>query len=289
MKSWVDFILHTSKNFLWTAGTYGDWYAPGPATDKAFIDECFFGYSTELLIKSALVLNKTDDVDSYSELLKNIKTAFLKKYSKIPETQTAYILALQFDMLPDNLKLTAVKNLVNLIHKNNDHLATGFLGTPYILEVLTKNGETDLAYKILNQKTIPSWLYPITKGATTIWEKWDAINTDGTFDTCSLNHYAYGAVGNWLYQTVAGINAASPGYKNIIIDPHPGGGLTWVKARYTCSYGDIISSWKVQGDKFILFAEIPRGTTATIFLPDGKTTHVSAGKYIFKSQLKNKQ
>ena len=279
---------HQQKLF-WTAGTYGDWYAPGPATDKAFIDECFFGYSTQLVIRTATVLNQNTDIGKYSELLKNIKTAFLKKYSKVPETQTAYILALQFEMLPDSLKQQAVKNLINLIHQNNDHLATGFLGTPYILSVLSDNGYLDLAYKILNQKTIPSWLYPITKGATTIWEKWDAIDTDGTFDTCSLNHYAYGAVGNWLYQTVAGINAASSGYKDITIHPHPGGGLTWVKASYQCNYGSIVSSWKIQGDTFILYAEIPTGTTATIILPDGKSQKVRAGKYMFKSQLKNKQ
>ena len=289
MKSWVDYIAHTSKNYLWTAGTYGDWYAPGPATDKGFIDECFFGYSTQLVIRTATALDKKTDIEKYSELLKNIKTAFLKKYATLPNTQTAYILALQFDMLPDSLQKNAVKNLIHLIHQNDDHLATGFLGTPYILSVLSDNGYLDLAYKILNQKTIPSWLYPITKGATTIWEKWDAIDTDGTFDTCSLNHYAYGAVGNWLYQTVAGINAASSGYKDITIHPHPGGGLTWVKASYQCNYGSIVSSWKIQGDTFILYAEIPPGTTATIILPDGKSQKVRAGKYMFKSQLKNKQ
>jgi alpha-L-rhamnosidase len=160
-----------------------------------------------------------------------------------------------------------VEHLVALIHANNDHLATGFLGTPYLLPVLSDNGYTDLAYRVLRQTTIPSWLYPVTKGATTIWEKWDAIEPDGSFDTCSLNHYAYGAVGNWLYTTVAGISAASPGYKKILIHPRIGGNLTWVKAAYQCPYGNIVSNWTLKRSTLHVEVTIPPGTTATVILP----------------------
>jgi alpha-L-rhamnosidase len=184
--------------------------------------------------------------------------------------------------LPDSLRPAAAQRLVELIHTNKDHLATGFLGTPYLLFVLSKYGYTDLAFTLLNQTTSPSWLYPITKGATTIWEKWEAIKPDGSFDTCSLNHYAYGAVGDWLYRVVAGIDAGSPGYKKIIIHPHIGGGLTWVRADYRCPFGKIVSNWRLKGKVLDLEVSIPPNTSATVILPlDGKeqTLQVGPGHY----------
>src|SRR5579862_8276452 len=267
MKAWVDYIESRSANYLWKTGTYGDWYAPGPSTNPAFIDQCFFGYSTQLVNRAAGVLDQKEDKEKYSDLLKKIKGAFLKAYSPLPETQTAHILALQFNMLPDSLRDSTAKHLADLIHKNSDHLATGFLGTPHILRVLSDHGYNGLAYAILNQSTIPSWLYPIIKGATTIWEKWDAIKADGSFDTCSLNHYAYGAVGQWLYEEIAGIRAAAPGYKKIIIQPHPGGGLTWAKASCLCPYGKIVSEWKIKDQQLSMHVIIPQGTSATVRVP----------------------
>jgi alpha-L-rhamnosidase len=133
--------------------------------------------------------------------------------------------------------------------------------------VLGRYGYTNLAYMLLEQTSPPSWLYPLSKGATTIWEKWDGIRPDGSFDTSSLNHYAYGAVGDWLYRYIAGIDEAIPGYKRIRIAPHPGGDLTWVVASYRCPYGIIVSNWTVKNKRFRLNVEIPTHTTATIVLP----------------------
>jgi alpha-L-rhamnosidase len=294
MKAWVNYIWHTAdtSGLNWKAKGYGDWYAPLGPTDIEYIDQCFFIHSTELLIKAARVLGKTEDLERYKILLDKIKTLFLEKYwgevGRVPNTQTAYVLALQFDLLPDSLKHLAVQHLVALIHENKDHLATGFLGTPYLLWVLTKSGNTDLAFTLLRQTTPPSWLYPLNKGATTIWEKWDAIRPDGTFDTCSLNHYAYGAVGDWLYRVVAGIDAASPGYKKVIIHPHIGGGLTWVNARYQCPYGEIVSSWKLSGKVFHLEITIPPHTTATIILPQKgreESREVGSGHYQWSTNI----
>lgn len=290
MKAWVEYIKNNSDDYLWKANGYGDWYAPGDFTSIPFIDQCFFAYSTELLINAATALGKKNDVKEYTDLLRKIKEAFLENYidtngKAVTHTQTAYVLALQFDLLPDPLARKAIQYLVELIRQNNDHLATGFLGTPYLLHVLTKYGYDDLAFTLLNQRTIPSWLYPVTRGATTIWEKWDAIQPNGNFDTCSLNHYAYGAVGDWLYGTVAGIQSMEPGYKRIKIAPHVGGGLRWVKASYQCSYGKIVSDWKTENNGFIMKVIIPAGTRAIIFIPGRDSVDAGPGTYHFKGKL----
>jgi alpha-L-rhamnosidase len=294
MKAWVDYVRHTAdtSGLCWKARGYGDWYAPLGPTDIEYIDQCFFIHSTDLLIRAARILGKTEDLEQYSALLDKIKAIFLEKYwgspVNAPNTQTAYVLALQFNLLPDSLGQAAAQRLVTLIHANNDHLATGFLGTPYLLWVLTAYGHTDLAFILLTQTTPPSWLYPITKGATTIWEKWAAIKPGGSFDTCSLNHYAYGAVGDWLYRVVAGIDEAAPGYKQILIHPHIGAGLTWVEAHYQCPYGRIVSNWRRRGNVLIMKVVIPPNTTATIILPkkgQDESKAVGPGRYRWKIKI----
>lgn len=281
MKAWVDYMTAQSPNYLWKANGYGDWYAMGDTTSLPFIDQCFYYHSTELLIDAAKVLGKSNESETYTALAGKIKTAFQQTYhfgTKATRTQTAYILALQFGLLPETDRQRMADTLVKRIHENNDHLATGFLGTPYLLPVLTQYGYTKLAYTLLLQPTCPSWLYPITKGATTIWERWDAIKPDGTIQQTSFNHYAYGAVGQWLYENMAGIKPAAPGYKKIIIHPQIGGGLTWAKASYTCKYGKIVSEWKRQGEKVRLHVEIPPHTTALIYM-SRQTCKVAAGHY----------
>ncbi|WP_440132809.1 family 78 glycoside hydrolase catalytic domain [Chitinophaga sancti] len=284
MRAWVDYISNVSKEGLWTANGYGDWLAPGDSTSLPYIDQCYWANSTQLLINAAKVLGRSNDVEKYTQSLQAIKAAFLKNYISpegvaITNTQTAYVLALQFDMLPDSMKKNAAGRLAALVTKNNNHLATGFLGTPYLLHALSENGYTDLAYKVLNQETCPSWLYPVKMGATTIWEKWDAIRPDSTVQATSYNHYSYGAVGEWLYRVVAGIDAASPGYEKILIHPRLGGGIEWVNASYTCPYGKIVSNWKMEQGKFTLHVEIPAGTRATIMIPGKKSMEVTAGTY----------
>lgn len=293
MKAWVDYINSRSVDGLWKDGGYGDWYAPGPATSLPFIDQCFWAYSCSLLVNSARVLDMQADANAYSQVLENIKQKFLQNYLSEDgrlksETQAAYVLALQFGLIPDEHKVAAADRLVALIHSNNDHLATGFLATPYLLGVLSDNGHTDLAYALLMQKTYPSWLFPVTMGATTIWEKWDGMDPDGTVKPTSYNHYAYGAVGQWLYEGVLGIRATAPGYRTIAVKPLIGAGLTWAKGTYVSGYGKISVSWKMNKRKLQMDIEIPAGITAEVFVPvpDGTTYNkktVGAGRYRFRN------
>jgi alpha-L-rhamnosidase len=285
MKGWVNYMKNKSVNYLWnTNWHYGDWLFYSPAddlygdaaiTNKHFIAQCFFAHSTQLLINAATILGKTEDVKIYSSLLENIKKAFLYEYVTqggrfISETQTAYTLALQFDMVPESMRPLIANRLVENIQYYNNHLTTGFLGTPYLMHVLTKFGKTETAYKLLFQKSYPSWLYPVTKGATTIWERWDGIKPDGSFQNPgmnSFNHYAYGAIGDWLYRVVAGINEDAPGYKKILLKPIPGGNLKFAKASFESIYGTIISDWKIQNGLFCYSVQIPANSTAVVEFP----------------------
>ncbi|MFN8254354.1 MAG: alpha-L-rhamnosidase C-terminal domain-containing protein [Bacteroidales bacterium] len=189
----------------------------------------------------------------------------------VSSTQTAYVLALQFDMFPENLRQQAANRLAENIESYNTHLTTGFLGTPYLCHVLSRFGKTDIAYKLLLQETYPSWLYPVKKGATTIWERWDGIKTDGSFQTPdmnSFNHYAYGAIGDWMYRVITGIDTDvnGPGYKKIIIEPHTGQGLEYASASLETYYGKLASAWKTENGKTTYDVEIPANTSATLIL-----------------------
>lgn len=287
MKAWVDYMTKSSKNDLWNTGYhFGDWlfYRPfddndgrSAVTDKYLIAQCFWAHSTQLLINAAKVLGRPNDVSMYSNLLKKIKDAFLKEYVTpngrlVSGTQTAYVLALNFDMLPETLRPLIAQRLVDNIKDYGTQLTTGFLGTPYLCHVLTRFGYDDIAYKLLFRQEYPSWLYPVKMGATTIWERWDGIKPDGSFQTPgmnSFNHYAYGAIGDWMYRTVAGINLSeeAPGYKKIIIKPHLTDSLSFASASLQTYYGKISSEWKKENGKLILNVEVPVNTTATVFIP----------------------
>ncbi len=297
MKAWVGFMERNSTNYLWNKGFhFGDWlfYRPfddndgrSAVTDKYLIAQCFFAHSIELVIKTANVLGKQDDVTKYSALLKNVKDAFMKEYMTangrlVSSTQTAYVLALNFDMLPENLRAYAAEKLVENVKSYGNHLTTGFLGTPYLCHVLSRFGYDEVAYTLLLQETYPSWLYPVKMGATTIWERWDGIKPDGTFQTPgmnSFNHYAYGAVGDWMYRVVTGIDTeeSSPGYKSIVIKPHLDNRLTQASSEYKTGYGLIKSAWKTTDRAITLEVEVPANTKATIYIPAGSVEAVSEG------------
>ena len=284
MKAWVNNIWRMSPNYLWTAPGYGDWLAPDTMvlTPVPFISQCYFAHSTDLLVQAATVLGIYEDSAVYGALFRHVKEAFLKVWTPLPATETGYVLALDFDLLPENLRADAVEKLVASVHAHEDHLSTGFLGTPALLPVLSRYGHSDLAYTIIKQESLPSWLYPVKMGATTIWEKWDAIAPDGTVGEKSLNHYSYGAVGDWLYRVVAGISEMEPGYKKIRIAPHPGGGLSWVKASYECPYGMIVCNWRITDGRLSLHLEVPANTEAEVWLPGERGCKtVGAGSYDF--------
>ncbi len=295
MKAWVEYMHKKSNDNLWNTGFhFGDWlfYRPeddndgrAAVTDKYLIAQCFYAHSTQLLIDAAKVLGKEDDVSTYTALLKKIKDAFLKEYMTpngrlVSGTQTAYVLALNFDMLPESLRAQAAARLANNVKSYDSHLTTGFLGTPYLCHVLTRYGYDSIAYKLLLQTTYPSWLYPVKMGATTIWERWDGIKPDSTFETPgmnSFNHYSYGAIGDWMYRSMAGIDTYEdgPGYKHIKIKPHIGGNFTNVSASLITYYGKVSSTWKIQDNTLVMDVEIPVNTTATIYVPANSADLVS--------------
>jgi alpha-L-rhamnosidase len=197
-----------------------------------------------------------------------------------PNTQTAYVLALHFDLLPESMRPLAVERLVEEIRRGHYHLTTGFVGTPYLCHVLSRYGYTDVAYELLNQEGYPSWLYPVKQGATTIWERWDGIKPDGSFQDASMNsfnHYAYGAIGEWLYRVVAGIelDPDTPGYKRILIRPQPGGQLTYASASLDSMYGTIESKWVLEGEEFQLVVTIPANTEGVVHLPAQSAEDIS--------------
>ena len=298
MKAWVKFMTDSSTNHLWNRGFhYGDWlsymldndlHGRSALTDKYLIAQCFFAHSTQLLIHAAKVLGKTEDVSAYQELIKHIKDAFVKEYLTengrlSSNTQTAYVLALNFDMLPENRRGQAVDRLVENIRNYNNHITTGFLGTPYICHVLSRFGKTDVAYDLLLQETFPSWLYPVKMGATTIWERWNGIRPDSTFEPASMNsfnHYAYGAIGDWMYRQMVGLDTEEDGvgYRKIRIQPHIGGGFTHAAVTYQTPYGKVSSGWKIENGKLLLEAEIPANTTATIYIPASSADRVLEGR-----------
>lgn len=297
MKAYVESLRKASKDDLWNSGGhFGDWLFFRPfddndgrsaVTDKYLIAQCFYAHSTQLLINTARVLGKTSDVTEYSALLKKIKEAFNREYATstgklVSGTQTAYVLALNFDMLPENLREQAAKRLVDNIKGYGTHLTTGFLGTPYLNHVLTRFGYNDIAYKLLLREDYPSWLYPVKQGATTIWERWDGQRPDGSFQTPgmnSFNHYAYGAIGDWMYRKMVGIDTYddAPGYKHIKIMPQIGGGFTNASAALKTYYGTVRNEWTVDGNKIKMNVEIPVNTQATVYLPTANTKSIKEG------------
>jgi alpha-L-rhamnosidase len=297
MKKWVTYIGNTAKNNLWEPKqSFGDWlfYRPdddnsgrAAATDKDLIAQCFYAHSTQLVINAAKVLEKDYEAAYFDSLLIKIKDAFVHEYvtsngRMVSGTQTAYVLALAFDMLPDSMRNDAVERLVANIHDYGDHLTTGFLGTPYLCYVLSRFGQSELAYKLLLEKSYPSWLYPVTMGATTIWERWDGIKPDGSFQTPdmnSFNHYAYGAIGDWMYQVAAGIqpDPEVPGYKQIQIKPAVTRQLNFVQAGLMTYYGKIASEWRWEQGQLVLKVTVPVNTTAKVYIPAPSAGKVKEG------------
>jgi alpha-L-rhamnosidase len=287
MKAWVEYMRKQAKDDLWNTGFhFGDWlfYRPfddndgrSAVTDKYLIAQCFYAHSTQLLIDAATVLGKQDDATNYGILLKKIKAAFVREYMTpdgrlVSGTQTAYTLALQFDLFPEPLRPQAAERLVRNIVDYGYHLTTGFLGTPYLCHVLSRFGYTSVAYRLLLQDTYPSWLYPVKMGATTIWERWDGERPDSTFQTPgmnSFNHYSYGAIGDWMYRIVAGIDTYEdgPGYLHSRIYPHPGGGLQSVSADLETNYGRLASHWRLDQDSLFVDVVIPPNTHSTVHIP----------------------
>jgi len=309
MKAWVEYIRKKAgDSFIWKGGSkYGDWLyyhppvnnhtEPDGHTDLDYIATAFYAYSASILAATAKELGKNEDENIYSDLYNKIKEGFINEYITKAgrvgtNSQTSYVLALMFNLLPDNLTQKAAGFLVEDIKSRRNHLSTGFLGTPYLCHVLSDNGYTDVAYDLLLQESYPSWLYPVKMGATTIWERWNGEKTDSTFEDPgmnSFNHYAYGAIGDWMYRVSAGIETMGPGYKHLIIQPHPTKKMTYVKALFESSYGTVVSAWEIKDGNVIYNVTVPVNTTATVFLPGDSMENVTEGGKLLKlnSNLKD--
>lgn len=295
MKAWIGYMKERAgDDYLWEDdGHYGDWlsfqgpdarYYAGAYTEKDLIATAYFAYSSFLFSEIATVLGRKEDAGTYRALHENIRKAFQQEYITptgrlVSNTQTAYTLALAFDLVPDHLKKNAGGYLAEDV-KKFEHITTGFLGTHRICPVLTKSGNNDVAYFLLNRKHFPSWLYPVTAGATTIWERWDAQRPDGSFQSTemnSFNHYAYGAIGEWLYKVVAGIDIdpSAPGYKRIVLHPQPGGGLTNAQGSIETMYGKVSSAWEIASGRLTYKIQVPPNTAATVQLPSASTGGVT--------------
>ncbi|MBQ1950332.1 MAG: family 78 glycoside hydrolase catalytic domain [Clostridia bacterium] len=287
MCKWIAYITNTTTDqYLWTGGMqYGDWLAlDGPqgsnngGSRSAFIASVFYAHCTSLVVKSGKLLG--EDVSYYEDLYDNIVRTIRKTYPEY-KTQTECVLAIHFHITED-VKGTADK-LISLLEANGYTLTTGFVGTPYLLHALSETGHTDVAYRLLLTEDYPSWLFSVKMGATTMWEHWDGIREDGTFwstEMNSYNHYAYGAVMDWVYSVAAGIDTDPdyPGYEKAIIAPNPNPRLQSLQAEYTTKHGTIKSAWEYKNGQVRYFISTPVETTVCI---DGKSFEVQPGDYIF--------
>ncbi len=295
MRSWVDYMVNMSRdnNYLWNMHNehFGDWLfwskpddpdGQSAVTSKHLVAQCFFANSADIVSRSATLLGKEDDARYYADVAAKVREAYLNEYVTpngliSSDTQTAYVLALHFNMIPEQLRAQAVERLADNVARYKDHITTGFLGTPYICNVLTDGGRSDVAYRLLLQKTAPSWIYPVSKGATTIWERWDSIRPDGSIikGMNSFNHYSFGAIGDWLYRSAVGIRESSPGYKSIVIRPHTGGDFEWMQAATETPYGRVAAKWTAEDNVLkTLEVTVPVNTTAEIYLPVGEDKSV---------------
>jgi len=284
MVRWVEYLRANSDELVRPDyANYGDWLSIGADTPNEVLATAYFSYSTLLLSRIANVLGKTEDAERFKAQFEAIAAAFRNAFvdaeGKIHgDTQTVYVLALQFGLLTEELREKAIRHLTSDIKRRGDRLSTGFLGVGYLLPVLTDSGQLDVAYRLLTQEEFPSWMYSIKHGATTIWERWDGWTEDKGFQTPtmnSFNHYSLGSVGEWMYRYMAGIESdpAAPGFRHSIIRPRPGGHLTEVEASYESLYGTIITHWKLLDDgRFRLKVVIPANANATIWMPKGKVT-----------------
>ena len=324
-KFWANYLSVGQQRYIWKLPfQFGDWLSPGTDSkqwkhDAPVIATAYFYNTAHITAQLAETLGKEKDAKAFRALMGKIEDAWRSVFTDgdgrlKEEFQTGYICPIHFGMLTQSERLTMGAHLAALAEKNDRKIATGFLGTPFVLFSLSDTGHTDTAYKVLLNEECPGWLYAVNQGATTIWERWDALKPDGTvnlsndqagggsassadFDPedqsapsmTSFNHYAYGAVGDWLYRRVAGLEALEPGWKRFRVRPLPGGGLTWAEAHTTTPFGMARARWEIREGSFELTVEVPEGTSCEATLPDGTTQTLEAGKHTLDCVFLGKQ
>jgi alpha-L-rhamnosidase len=299
-RRWVDYVHGHNPDLVWEnelGDAFNDWLnadtvvlegwpKEGGEVPPPVLATAFFAHSAEIVSKMAAVTGRAEDAKRYRELVEGIKAAFNKKYVDAEgriegDTQAGYALALQFDLLPDDLRPAAAKRMVEKFGRYDGHLSTGIQTTHRLMLELTRNGYHDEAYRLLNLRTFPSWGFMVEQGATTIWERWDGYVKGRGFQEPvmnSFNHWALGAVGEWVWRHIVGINPdeAAPGFKHFTIEPKPGGGIAWAKAEYKSIRGTIVSNWRIEEGRFHLDVTVPANTAATISLPIADADDVTA-------------
>jgi alpha-L-rhamnosidase len=286
MRGWVDRMSDLAgADLLWTGGfQFGDWLDPTAPPDDPFrakadpdvLATAHLARGAEILADAARVLGRDDDADRYAALAADVRAAFASAYVTpaghvLSDAQTVYAAAIEWALLPTaEQRATAGDRLADLVRGSGFRISTGFIGTPLVTDALTSTGHVDVAYRLLLQTGCPSWLYPVTMGATTIWERWDSMLPDGSInpgEMTSFNHYALGAVADWLHRSVAGLAAGAPGYREIVVRPLPTDALTHAEARHVTPYGEARVSWRREGGRFRLDVRVPVGTTARVHVP----------------------
>ncbi|OLF07047.1 alpha-L-rhamnosidase [Actinophytocola xinjiangensis] len=299
MCAWVDHLAALAgENHLWTGGfQYGDWLDPDappqqPGLAKAHPDvvaTAHLAHSAEILALASAVLGEADAATRYGGIAAAVREAFAAEYVTahgrvLSDSPTAYAMALCWNLLPSAAQRAhAGTRLADLVRASGFRISTGFVGTPLICDALVSAGQSELAYRLLTQTGCPSWLYPVTMGATTIWERWDSMLPDGSINPGSMtsfNHYALGAVADWLHRGVAGLAPAAPGYRAILIRPTPTRQLDFASATHHTPYGQAHASWRRTGDQLTVLATVPVGATATVHLPGEPARRiVGPGRY----------
>jgi alpha-L-rhamnosidase len=290
-RRWVEYIHNLNPDLIWVKGRrndYNDWLngdwinqkdwpTKGGSVPNEVFATAFFAHSTDLVSRMAAVLGKQDEARRYEALFRRIKDTFNLRFVKPDgrmegDTQGGYALALSFDLLPELLRPLAAGHLTNNIRLYQNHLSTGIQTTHRAMLELARSGNHALAWQLVTNRTFPSWLYMIDNGATTMWERWDGYVKGRGFQDAgmnSFNHWAFGAVGEWIWRNVAGLNPddTQPGWKHFYIIPRPGGGVTWASAEYNSIRGQIAVDWKLRDGIFRLRVAVPANTTATVSLP----------------------
>lgn len=298
MKGWVEFIRsRAGEKHLWQSGhQYADWLALDKeelidrvgATDIYLVATAYYAYSTALVARAAQILGKEEDAAAYTALHSAIVQAFREEYitrtgRMVSETQTGCVLALHFDLAEEAHRTRILASLRENLLRHNNHLVTGFVGTPYLCHTLSENGLHDIAGEVFLKEDYPSWLGCVNLGATTIWERWDSMKADGSFDESgmnSFNHYAYGSIGSWMVEKLGGLNMLAPGYQKSRIAPMPIKGITSVSVALDTPYGKLACAWRCENKQFVVDIAVPVGTTADVTLPDRQDTFtLGSGQY----------
>ncbi|WP_432505549.1 alpha-L-rhamnosidase [Kineococcus arenarius] len=285
-----------SPEGLWdTVFQFGDWLDPDappqdPAAakaDKGVVATACLYRSARTVADAAHVLGRAEDADRFVAAADRVRTAFLEHYVDeqgfvLSDCATVYALAIEFGLLDGERREWAGTRLAELVEKAGYRVSTGFAGTPYVTGALSSTGHLDAAYRLLLERECPSWLYPVTMGATTIWERWDSMLPDGTINPgqmTSFNHYALGAVADWMHRTVAGISPLEPGYARSLIAPQPGGGLAWARASLETPHGRLAVRWEQGEAGLIAEVEVPAGTSAVLRLPGRSDQELRSGSH----------